>query len=232
MAMTIRTLIVEDDPMVSNINKMFLERIEAFQLVGTARNGEEALRCLAQKPVDLLLLDVYMPAKNGLELLRNIRIKGYKTDVILITAAQSPATIEEAMRLGVVDCILKPFDFERFRNALLFYKKRFTMFRSSDIINQQGIDSLQLAAEEGDEPLPKGLNPVTLGLIREALQRAGSPLSAQELASRVRLSRITTRKYLEYLAEKREITLDLKYSPKGRPTKLYFYAKERKKTNF
>ncbi|MBP1933868.1 response regulator [Ammoniphilus resinae] len=228
--MLIRTLIVEDDPMVLNINRKFLEKIDSFQLAGVARNGTDALHILEEEPVDLLLLDVYMPSFNGVELLRKIRAAGIKCDVIMITAADSPEIVEEAMRLGVVDFILKPYDFNRLHNALLIYKKRYTMFRTMQPLNQRGIDSLQSFADkekekekekEEEESLPKGIDPITLNLIRETLQGSDQPLSAQDISNYVQLSRITTRKYLEYLAEINEIILDLKYSSQGRPTKLY-----------
>jgi response regulator of citrate/malate metabolism len=223
--MNIQTLIVEDDPMVSDINKRFLEKMDSFKLIGIAKNGEEALQYLARHPIDLLLLDVYMPVLSGMELLRKIRANEYKIDIILITAANSPDIIEEAMRLGTVDCILKPFDFIRFRSALSRYKNRYMMFRSNHIIDQKRIDALHRKEEkEKTEPLPKGLDPVTLNLIRHSLQNLKFPQSVQEIADHVQLSRITIRKYLDYLAENNEVILDLKYSNKGRPMKLYSYG--------
>jgi response regulator of citrate/malate metabolism len=229
--MCIRTVIVEDDPMVSNINKSFLERSHSFSLVGIARNGEEALQLFAKEPIDLLLLDMYMPSLNGMELLHKIRAEGIKSDVIMITAADSPEVIEEAMRLGVVDFILKPYDYNRFQSALQQFRKRYKIFRSQQKISQEGIDSLHGSdykekADIEQEFLPKGIDKITLHLIRETLENSGTPLSAQNISDQVRLSRITTRKYLEYLAETGEIVLDLKYSAQGRPTKLYHYLKK------
>jgi response regulator of citrate/malate metabolism len=224
--LNIRTLIVEDDPMVSNINKKFLEKIDSFELVDIAKNGEQGLKFLREQAVDLLLVDLYMPNFNGMELLRTIRSNGYKCDVIMITAADSPDVVEEALRLGVVDFILKPYDFQRFQSALLLAKKRFTLFRSIQSLNQQKIDSLQnLLEKEESELLPKGIDPITLDLIRDALHHSQTPLSAQDISDQVELSRITTRKYLEYMVEMNEIKLELKYSQQGRPTKLYRYRK-------
>ncbi|WP_134701114.1 response regulator [Ammoniphilus sp. YIM 78166] len=227
--MRINVLIVEDDPMVSSINKRFLGKSLEFSLIGTAKNGKEALAKIKDTPIDLLLLDMYMPVLNGLELLKEIRHSGYQCDVIMITAADAPEVVEEALRLGVVDFILKPYDYKRFQDALMAYKRRYEMFRAhSFAFNQEVIDSLQrqpvAKPTREDELTPKGIDPITLNLVRETLQQSAQPLSAQDISDRTDLSRITTRKYLEYLAELNEIILDLKYSNQGRPTKLYIYA--------
>lgn len=223
--MLIRTLIVEDDPMVSSINQGYLERLDSFELVGTVANGHEALNKIKLNKIDLLLLDIYMSKMNGLELLRKIRSENENVDVIMITAADSPTIIEEIMRLGVVDCILKPFDYKRFERALLLYKKRFDLFKSSKELNQTTIDSLHLNERaKGEETvLPKGIDSVTLRVIRGTLQSTSSPLTIQQLERQLNISKITIRKYLEYLAENKEIKLDLDYSTNGRPSKLYSY---------
>ncbi|WP_102346303.1 response regulator [Bacillus sp. Marseille-P3661] len=223
--MSIYTLIVEDDPMVSSINENFLQQVEGFQVAGTVKNGEEALIEIIKNKPDLLLLDLYMPKITGLELLKRIRQENIKLDVIMITAADSPDIIEESLRLGVVDYILKPFDFKRFQSALLFYKKRHELFQSPGSINQDGLDSLQVTNEQIDEQLPKGIDKVTLTLTRDTLKKAKSPLSIHELSSLMNISNLTIRKYLEHLIQNNEIILKLEYQKKGRPTKLYSYIK-------
>lgn len=224
--MPIRTLIVEDDPMVSSINAAYLDRLAGFKLVGTARNGDEAFQLLHKEEIDLLLLDIYMPVTNGLQLLRKIRSEFMKVDVILITAADSPQIIEEALRLGAVDCILKPFDFERFEEALLAYKRRHQLFKTSRTIKQESLDQLRRPApKEGQAELPKGIDPVTLDRIKETLAEAEEALSVKELSERLDISTLTIRKYLQYLTDIEEVELGLEYTKKGRPVKLYALRK-------
>ncbi len=223
--MSIYTLIVEDDPMVSSINENFLQRVEAFELVGTVKNGEEALIEINKSKPDLLLLDLYMPKTTGLELLQRIRKENIKLDVIMITAADSPDIIEESLRLGVVDYILKPFDFKRFQSALLFYKKRRELFQTSRRIDQDRLDSLQTTNEQIEEQLPKGIDKVTLKLTRNTLKNANEALSINDLSTMMSISNLTIRKYLEYLIQYNEVYLKLEYKKKGRPTKLYSYKK-------
>lgn len=221
--MSINTLIIEDDPMVSSINENFLQQVDAFHLIGTVKNGEEALLEITKSKPKLLLMDLYMPKITGIELLKRIRQENIKLDVIMITAADSPDIIEESFRLGVVDYILKPFDFERFQSALLHYKKRHELFQSSRPLNQDGLDSLQVPNEQIEEELPKGIDKITLNLTRETLKIAKEPLSIHELSSCMNISNLTIRKYLEYLIQNNEIKLELEYKKMGRPTKMYSF---------
>lgn len=122
--MLLKVLIIEDDPMVSSINQKYLNKIDLVECVGSARNGQEAMDRIVELAPDVILLDIYMPSMNGLELLREIRRQSIEVDVILITAADHPQIIEESMRLGIVDYIIKPFDFDRFRSALETLKKK------------------------------------------------------------------------------------------------------------
>lgn len=226
--MHIRTLIVEDDPMVARINQQYLARLPGFLHVGTARNGQQALDMLATAQPDLVLLDVYLPAHSGLELLRALRGQDANVDVILITAADEPAMVEQAMRLGAVDYILKPFDYERFRQALESFRRRFVLFRqhkslSQDMLDEHvrgGLSALQ-DDPAGGAAYPKGIEALTLQRVMETLEAAEGPCSAQDLADLLGLSRITTRKYLEYLCERGWAALELRYQDKGRPAKLY-----------
>ena len=83
----IRVIIVEDDPMVAQLNGAFLDRMEGFAVQGIFANGQEALEYLQENPVELALVDVYMPVCSGVELLRQMRGSGIQTAVIMITAA-------------------------------------------------------------------------------------------------------------------------------------------------
>ncbi len=104
---------------------------------------------LSKKP-DLILLDVYLPNENGIDFLKWIRSQALDADVILITADKSMERIQQAFRYGVVDYLIKPFRFERFREALLQYKDRYDSFKNSEVIEQKDLDrylSGQIAAQ-------------------------------------------------------------------------------------
>ncbi|KAB2330471.1 response regulator [Cytobacillus depressus] len=217
----ITTFIVEDDPMVAKINAEYLKKMDSYSLIGTAKNGKDALQQIKILKPQLVLLDVYMPEFNGIELLRKIRLENLAIDVILITAADAPNLIEEAVRHGVVDCILKPYGFERFQSAMSYYDKRQSIFHSLKKISQTDLDQMYPSLSIDTIELPKGIDPVTLSIIRTELKKAAKPYTVHELSNKVKISALTVRKYIEYMNQNDEIELDLEYLEKGRPKKLY-----------
>lgn len=119
----INVLIVEDDPMVLEVNKSFLKKINGFNLVGEAQSGEQAYREIKNKTPDLILLDMYLPDISGLELFYKIRQERLPVDIIMITAARDAKTVQELTRLGAFDYLVKPFRLERFQQALEDYAR-------------------------------------------------------------------------------------------------------------
>ena len=117
-------MIVEDDPMVAMINKQYVTENKHFHVSCVCRDGDRALAMLRENTIHLVILDVYMPKTNGLELLRKIREINLPVSVIMVTAANDSAAIEEAMRLGVVDYLVKPFSSARFQRALETFLNR------------------------------------------------------------------------------------------------------------
>lgn len=100
-------LIVDDE---KNIRLTLSQALEALELqTDTAVNGEEALAKLGNKPFGLILLDLKMPGMDGMEVLRRVREARPDIKVIIITAYGTIGSAVEAMRLGAVDFIQKPF---------------------------------------------------------------------------------------------------------------------------
>ena len=126
-------LIVEDDPMVREINEKFLEKVEGFTLQGSVNSIEKAKEAILRDKPDLILLDVFFPQGKGTDLLKWIRSENLKCDVILITADRNTDTVEEAFRYGAVDYLVKPFVFTRFKEALLHYKDRKINFQEMEL---------------------------------------------------------------------------------------------------
>ena len=116
-----KVLIVEDDPMVAMINEQYIKRNKNFEIVGNCSDGLSALEFLENNTVDLLILDVFMPKMDGFETLRQIRNKQIAVDAIMVTAANERESLEEALHLGIVDYLVKPFTFDRFQMALEKY---------------------------------------------------------------------------------------------------------------
>lgn len=94
-----RTVIIEDDAVITQLNKRYVEKDSRFQVVRTFSAAHPALFWLRSNPVDLIILDVYMPQMSGLELLRALRAEGVDADVIMVTSANDAATAASLLRI-------------------------------------------------------------------------------------------------------------------------------------
>ncbi|WAM32196.1 response regulator [Caldicellulosiruptor naganoensis] len=218
----INVLIVEDDPMVAMVNKKYVDMLEGFAVVGIARNAEEAKEYLKKRKVDLLLLDVYMPNENGIEILKQIRKDGYKLDVIMVTADNHNKDIEEALRYGVVDYLIKPFEFSRLKAALFNYLYRCEKIKSGNNLTQEELDFL-LRPGNVQYNEKKGFDRRTMEKIIEVLKAYGRPVSSEEIAKNLNISRVTAKKYLDYMEEQGMVKSKMQYGGAGRPVTLYYY---------
>ena len=217
----IKILIVEDDPAIAEIHRRFVQRLAGFEVLGVALTLFDAREQIAILKPDLVLLDVWLPDGEGFSLLRELRQSGAHLDVILLTAAREAAALQEAMRLGVVDFILKPVVFERLRDTLGNYAESRAALAALADIDQQAVDALfgtplQQVAAGG---LPKGIDALTLQRVQAALNQQGA--SAEEIGNRVGVSRTTARRYLEFLVGQQLASPELEYGTVGRPERRY-----------
>lgn len=226
----IRVLIVEDDPMVAQLNKQFIEKVEGYDLVDITHNVKDATSVIETQPIDLVLLDVYMPDENGLTLLTYIREHHYKIDAILITAASDADKIQTAMRYGAIDYLIKPFEFERFKQSLLQYKHKHQFFNENQSFDQSTLDSRLFNKSEtksdGTATLPKGLTKGTLQAIIDKVDHSGKQtFSTDEIAEIADVSRVSVRKYLKFLADINVLEESLTYGI-GRPVYQYKFRQD------
>ena len=205
-AMTVRTLIVDDDARVADIHRGYVERVEGFAVAGVANRGTEALRRVLEDQPDLVLLDIYLPDLGGLEVCRRLRAAGNLVDVIAVTAARDVDTVRGAVGLGVAQYLVKPFAFATFREKL----ERYAAFRARAERGRRGRaggdrrDARRAALAAARSRCPKGLSKETLDLVARTLKEAGAPLGAAETAEQAGLSRVTARRYLEHLVPSQE----------------------------
>ncbi|WP_043931203.1 response regulator [Bacillus sp. EB01] len=228
----IKVLIVEDDPMVAEFNKRFLKEMDGFTLAGVLHSVNAAIDFLARNQVHLILLDVYMPGATGIELIKYVREHDIPTDVIVITAAADKDKIQTALRYGAVDYLIKPFEFERFQQALLQYKKKHYFLSNSEVLRQEDLDERILSTEQNSalfDPtpkLPKGLTSSTLQSIIEVIRsKEQDPFSTDEISETTLISRVSVRKYLKFLAQIGVLEESLTYGI-GRPLFLYRLKKD------
>ena len=224
-----KVLIVEDDPMVAMINEQYVCKNKNFCVVKTCRNGQEALDFLTGtddgKNVDLVIMDVFMPLMNGVETLKKIRENKLDCEVIMVTAANDPATLEETIHLGVIDFLIKPFAYERFQVALEKFMIKTEAFRTANqTIDQSYVDSLisnQGAGRQAEAELPKGIQKKTLDLLIEYFSEKNGWVSGDQISEDVGLSSVTVRHYMAYLVETKKIKSEINYETGGRPSMLY-----------
>jgi len=224
--MELSVLIVDDDPKIAEIHRHYTEKVEGFAVCGTSDSLEDAVKMTEILEPDLILLDLYFPEGLGLDILWKVRSKRQACDVIMITAARELGPIQEAMRGGVFDYIVKPVMFPRFKEALEKFRDHRTRLQDGFPVDQQYIDRLLHPYKEsnpGEPNLPKGIDPLTLRKISQTFDQ-GDPdgLSAEEVGAQTGVSRTTARRYLEYLTANGELTADLVYGAVGRPERRYF----------
>lgn len=218
----IKTVIVEDDLMVAAINNQFLMKTPGFQVTATFHTGKDALAFLKENPVDLLLLDLYMPDVSGLELLAELRRQNRKEDVIMITAANDAKHISEALHLGVIDYLVKPFTYERFSQAVDKFLLQKKIMENGMQFSQEDIDQLIHMARPSQSSremeLQKGIQRQTLEKLRGCLkQHPHSYLTSEQMVGETGLSKVTIRRYMNYLIEQREVESRVDYETGGRP---------------
>lgn len=227
----INTVIVEDDLMVASINTQFAKKTPEVKIVATFHDGKDALSFLSKNKVDLLLLDLYIPSFSGLELLSALRKAGNQVDVIMITAANDMEHINEALHLGIIDYLVKPFQYERFEEAMNKYVLRKKLLTTGVAFNQEDIDQLlhlQKPSQKSKEmEFQKGIQRKTLESIRCCLsQHNGCYLTSEKISEETGFSKVTIRRYMNYLIEQNEAISQIDYSTGGRPSVQYAIVKK------
>lgn len=216
-------LIVDDDFMVAEIHRRFVERIDGFRAVGVARTGAEALQSAANLQPDLILLDVYLPDMSGLSVLHRLRAEGDRVGVVMITAARELDTVRSALDGGAADYLIKPFEFDQLRAKLTAFGARADALAADGGADQSMIDALfSGAAPAATAVLPKGLGAETGQLVLDAVRNADE-VSAAECADLVGISRVSARRYLEHYLGTGLLELRLQYGA-GRPERRYRVA--------
>ena len=217
----IGVLIVEDDLPAAEALAEYIDRLSGFTVAGHARTGVEALRRAAGDHVDLVLLDIYLPDISGLEVLRRLRGSGNTVDVVVVTRARDLSVIEAAVSYGVGLYLVKPFTYSSVRKRL----ERYQAYRAAKmdqglLLGQQDIDKLLGGLRDADErgDLPKGISRESLHAVVATLKgQAVGGLSAVEMARELGASRVTARRYLEYLVDAGLVGRQARYRLTGRP---------------
>jgi DNA-binding NarL/FixJ family response regulator len=116
--MQLSCLIIEDASFMREIYHFSLRNITGIEIVGEACDGEEALRLLAELKPDIMLLDLVLPLKSGLDVLKEVSLVSPKTKAIVVSSIEDEKIIAKAKALGVITYIKKPFTKSDLLNAI------------------------------------------------------------------------------------------------------------------
>ena len=112
----LRVLIADDEEGVRESLRLILS---VDHEILSVPDGEQAMEAVnRQGPFDLILLDIKMPKRDGLDVLRQVKAKGLSTPIVMLTAYQSVEMAREAVKLGASDYVIKPFSREQVLSAV------------------------------------------------------------------------------------------------------------------
>ncbi len=177
-----RVLLVEDDHMIGNAMEYALHA--ASYAVDWVKDGATALATVQGQRYDAVLLDLGLPGRDGLDVLRSMRSARNATPVLIVSARDAVATRIAGLDLGADDYVLKPFDMAELLARMRAVVRRKNGHADSTLGN--GILSLDLATREittNDKTLR--LSGREFSLIEALLIRPGAILSRQELEDRI-----------------------------------------------
>lgn len=227
MAHMYSVIIVEDDPMVAAINLKYTQMNSNLEVVGQFTNGKDALDFLETHEADLAIVVLYMPVMNGVDFMQELRNRKHPIDLIVVTAANDADHIRQLLSLGVIEYLIKPYEYDRFNQALSTFLEYKENLASEQHLTQHQLDQLLRRNNtelNTSEALGKGLQQKTLDLIMNYMkEHIGEGLTSERLSTDTNLSRVTIRRYMNYLLEKEIITSEIDYSTGGRPSIIYHY---------
>jgi response regulator of citrate/malate metabolism len=228
----IRVLVVDDDVLTAEAHALYVGRLDGFEVAAVAHTGGEALRLVAEagpEGIDLVLLDMTLPDMHGLEVCRRLRAAGRATDVVAVTAVRDQAVVRSSVTAGIVQYLIKPFTFAAFAEKMAAYVGyREGLGAGSGSTTQLQVDRAlaALRSPASDARLPKGMSAETLDLVRGIARgdrtaargaEGAEGVSAAEVSGALDVSRVTARRYLEYLADVGQVERVPRYGTPGRP---------------
>lgn len=214
--MTDRTwsvLVVDDDFRVAGVHADIVQEAPGFSVHNTARSIAEAVDAIQSSPPDLMLVDVFLPDGDGVELVHRSGI-----DAFVLSAADEASTVRRALRSGALGYLVKPFQRAQLLDRLDRYARYRHVLDGKRGMRQDKIDQA-LAILHGTAPAMQASSSSTEQLLLDAL--GSGELSATAAAEIAGVSRPTAQRRLATMASQGIVQIRLRYGVAGRPEHLY-----------
>ncbi|WP_330231549.1 response regulator [Nocardia sp. NBC_00508] len=222
-ATALTVLVVDDDFRVANLHAGIVESIAGFTVAGTANTLAAARELVAAEPVDLALVDVYLPDGSGIDFVREIHC-----DAMILTASTESDAARAAIAAGALAYLIKPFPHTELAARLAAYARYRRILATPQIDNTRvsaALHALRPVATT-TAPTAAAASP-TKDLVLQSIRDAGVPLSAGEVATAIGVSRATAQRYLAALVSSGAVHMRLRYGSTGRPEQEYSAAPQR-----
>ena len=177
-----RVLLVEDDPLIGEAVRVGLARMG--MTVDWVRDGELGLQCARTEPFDAMVLDLGLPRRDGMQVLRDLRAEGYKQPILVVTARDALADRVAGLDAGADDYILKPFEMEELAARLRSTVR--SRAGGADPVLRSGAIALhpdtKMVTRDG---VAVGLSAREFALLELLMRRPGVPMSRAQLEERL-----------------------------------------------
>lgn len=177
-----RVLLVEDDPMIAESMQSALQRDGyAVDWIG---DGEQAAEALRTARFDIVLLDLGLPRRDGLAVLRDLRLRHDATPVIILTARDDVSSRVGGLDAGADDYVVKPFDLDELAARMRSVLRR-RGGRAEPLIEHRGIQLNPVTHEVSSHGEPVSLSAREYAVLEALMQRPGAVLSRSQLEDRL-----------------------------------------------
>jgi response regulator of citrate/malate metabolism len=203
-------LVVDDDFRVANMHAGIVNALPGFTVTTTATTIAAAQKA---DPVDLALVDVYLPDGSGVDFVR-----GLQCDSMVLSAATDAPTIRSAIAAGALSYLVKPFAPADLAARLSGYARYRKILSGTNLGGGQVDAALDaLRPRIAPPPSPTAVTSPTKQLVLDALRTSGQPMSSAEVSAAIGVSRATAQRYLSTLANSGDVKIQLRYGTTGRP---------------
>ena len=192
-------LIADDHPIFRAGLRRVLQAEAGFQVVGEAADGEQAVNLARQLKPDILLLDLAMPRRTGLEVLRELAAASSPVRTVVLTAAIEPAQVVEALQLGARGIVLKDLAGHLLPKAIR------TVMSGQYWVGHGGVSDLVKALRDFMAREEEGARKKTFGLTPRELEIIGAIVSGytnKDIAQRFAISADTVKRHLTNIFDK------------------------------